>query len=81
MTDIRKTILECLKKGFPDYMDKDVLRGYTKLDDNDLMKEIQYLKNVDYVELKETKNPGGMLARITFSGVRALSAADAIDDE
>jgi hypothetical protein len=80
MTNTRITILECLKKSFPDYIDKDVLKGYTKLGDNDLIKEIQYLKNEDYIELKEIKNPGTMVVRITFSGVRALSAAYATED-
>lgn len=80
MTEIRKIILECLKMTFPDYVDKDVLKVCTKLNDNDLLEEIQYLKNEDCIELGKTKDPEFILARITFSGARALSATDAQDE-
>ena len=80
MTDIRKIILECLKMTFPDYVDKDVLKVCTKLHDNDLLKEVQYLEDEDCIELGKTKDPRVILTRITFFGARALSATDAQDD-
>jgi len=79
MTEIRKNILECLKKVFPDYMDKDSLKICAKIDDVGLENEVQYLKNEDCIEAGKTKDPDFMLVRITFTGARALAATDVKD--
>jgi hypothetical protein len=79
MTEIRRKILECLKTFFPDYVDKDILKIYVRLDDINLKNEVQYLKNEDCIEMGKTKDPDFMLARITFTGARALAYTDAQD--
>jgi len=79
VTEIRKKILECLKTYFPNYVDKDILKVCTRLDDISLKNEVQYLKNEDCVEMGKTKDPDFMLARITFTGARALASTDAQD--
>lgn len=79
MTEIRKKILECLKTIFPDYMDKDSLKICARLDNISLKNEVQYLKNENCIEMGKTKDPDFMLARITFTGARALASTDAQD--